>query len=291
MKIFPVCENIRTINDHLNELALFCIFIENKKWYTHKDETIEICTSKIGEWLKLSADLEKTIIANGGFYSDSVFYCEPAIGFYDDHAKLYSFLSTILTKFIYSLQAFDNMQKFVNGSSSTRYKKMKSYAVRCEKMIDSVPNDNIPLHFEHYANNLNVKYHRYIKRTNSKLNNTLSLDGNSIGYSHCILRNIRNVVSHGSFPLYYGTSYMDKALAGELVDLLIASIRMICLYIQTAMLNFCDKMESSLYDEYLESAEENPQDDKSSYFITKFNINLAKDLHYKNKYNINDFIC
>lgn len=157
-------------------------------------------------------------------------------------------------------------------------------------MIDSIPHDNIPLNFKHYANNLSIKYHRYIKRINSELNNTLSLNDKDIGYSHCILRNIRNFVSHGSFPLQYGTSYMDEKLAGEIVDLLMAAIRMICLFIQTTVLNFCDKMESSLYDEYLESAEEKPHENKSIYFITNFNINLSKNLHYKNKYNINEFV-
>lgn len=284
-----ICSNLKSLDEHLNDLAAFCIFLANKNQYhyQHKDKPVDISTDRIGEWLKLAADLKSIEISPGGFSSDLDCWCEPRMDALDEDAETYSHLSKALTKYIFSYQALENAQKFIYSFGNDL--ELRDASVRCENLISSLTIDKLPENFEHHTLNLRKQYERYIKIYSSPFNNILNLPKDDIAYCHCILRNLRNIISHGGFPLNYGIDPMDIESAVILIKLLNSAIRMVCIYIQIIIISFCDGIKSPQYYEMYEHCIEESSEEKSMYFLEKFNINLAKNLHYNSQYNISDF--
>jgi hypothetical protein len=288
-----ICESLLPLDEHLEELALFCIFVGEVNDYDFKDEKVSVSINKVGEWLKLAADLKSVEISPGGFTSVNDFYCETRMEVLDEDSRNYSQLSLKLTKYIFAAQAFENMQKFLNGIAIERGAKKRSHTLRCEELFDTLNNNQLPVDFHHHATNFTNRFESYREHYKPSFNNELKLNHQSNAYAHCLLRNLRNYVSHGSFPLEYGLGGNDVFVIKKLSSLLTTAIRLYGIYIQAGISNFCRGMTSDLYESRKERCEEDINDDYDEgecvYFLENFNLQLARKLHYPLDFSVTSY--
>ncbi|EGQ7815847.1 hypothetical protein ABVD54_005039 [Vibrio parahaemolyticus] len=252
MEKCPKCSKFRKIDAHLFELASFCTVLDNVADFKDEEEDALVSTVTIGEWLKLAAQLDNVVIDTWKFTDGAEFFCETVADACDSDTKHYSAYSTALTKFIFVSNALEEMYRFISphylSSDKVKNRKLRKPSMQATALVDIYEEDDFPLYFKHKVENFIEAFNccDYIKDKPLGGMKNVKLEDNS--YALHLIRNIRNYVAHGVFPISENPEWTSDYLAHQaLYEVLLSSCRLACLYIQVFLNKYNTGMQSDDY--------------------------------------------
>lgn len=284
-----ICSMARVLSEHLIEVGLAANYLGNKSIYTSEHGTATIETETIGNWLQLAAQLENVEVNTWKFESsDAALYCGTWADNIDDHSKHYTKHATALTRFIFVCNALEEAYRFIDhlyshmatrkGIAKSRLKKTSSLRAvgLLDDLIERVGAATIPQSFEHHCGNFIRLFNRY------KAEHGAAVGGIDAGaeklptYALQLVRNLRNHVAHGTFPLGPPQDYGGYEDSEELVLMLRHACRVAALYIQIILSRFSTGFESWDYESI-----RNAHSKKFDRFLEKCTLEYILDLHLK----------
>ena len=291
------CAELRSLSLHLHELALVCEYLGNSTQYSDGESTRDVRSETIAEWLKLASQLEEVKVDAWKFEYDS-FYCG-AEHVSSDSAH-YSLYATSLTQFIFVTSALEEVYRFVDGHYSSladangvpeKSRLRRSSSIRAAALVDAIPESSWPKHLAHLSQNYRRIFERYRKEYKGELSGMQFADEAKPAYALHLIRNLRNHVAHGVFPLIPNPDYswgtgVDRE---DLLQLLGHSCRLSALYMQTLMQRFNTGFMSPDY----RSCEDafGPEFD---HFLTHCNVGYIGILHLQGAFSLTkafDYEC
>lgn len=280
------CSELRDLDLHLYELALFCELLNNER---NDEDGQAIRTETISKWLKLASYLEKVEIDVGKFSLLGIF-CEPAMAMEDSESKHHSQLSFALTRFLYVTNALEELYRFasphyvgIRTASGTKWDKA---SMQTRQLLNHFTvSIKQPLHIEHLTNNYIRAFSRYLEVFPNKLVNISSPEKLGCGLDY--VRNFRYFVAHGRFPLIDDPDYNEdrKGMAEKriLIYILNMSCRITALSMQMLLpLISCGFQPSDRYS-YLAG-----DPDTGDLFKEHCTFDYLTNLHIKQPFGINE---
>ncbi|WP_146181453.1 hypothetical protein [Aeromonas sp. HMWF016] len=285
----PICSNFRDLPSHLYELAEFCRFLDNRNEYERHDVKRMVETKVISDWLKLAAELEVVKINSWKFGDDNAaMYCRPIADEYDSNSKHYTAYSTALTRFIFVSNALEELYRFVDGyyllipsiAKLDERKKLRDASLRATVLVDELKSSELPLNFEHSISNLTATFDYYQSIFKPSLSGMKGAKVTDHSYGLHLVRNLRNYVAHGIFPILDNPEYWSgtEISRNKLISLLFHACRASSLYIQALLFKY---NAGFLLDDYAQVASMSWEDGYEEYFVKNCTIDLALNLHTK----------
>ncbi len=286
------CANLRPLGLHLQELALLCEYLGNSEPSPDGKSYRVARTQTISDWLKLTAQLDEVKV-NSWMFEYDAFYCGDAADRVSSDSVHFSLYATALTRFVFVTHALEETYRFVEK----HYKPLAAYkcipeskrpkrnSLKASELIDSIPNEFYPEYLEHYAINYKLLLTRYLQTHSSELSG-MSLANEALpSYALHLVRNIRNHVAHGIFPLIPNPDYILNSDFDRnyLLQLLNASCRISALYIQALLGKYNSGFCS---DEY--QAIEGAIGPEYEYFLANCNIEYLRILHLNSTFSLVD---
>ncbi|ETV01961.1 TPA: hypothetical protein NJJ53_005034 [Pseudomonas aeruginosa] len=297
----PICSETRALSEHLIELALAANYLGNKSTYTGDHGTATIRTETIGDWFQLAAQLESVKINTWKFESPyAALHCETWADNIDDHSKHYTKHATALTRFIFVCNALEEAYRFIDhlyspmaatkGIAKRQLKNSSSLraVTLVDELFEKIGTAALPLHFEHHCGNFIALFNRY------KTEHSATVGGINAGaeklptYALQLVRNLRNHVAHGTFPLGPPEDYGGYEDSEELVLMLRHACRVAALYIQIILRWFSPGFESWDYHSIQDA-----QSKEFDRFLEKCTLEYVLDLHLKSDFALHQdpYVC
>lgn len=290
----PVCDTLRPLSDHLYEMALFCTYLENSITYSSSDETREVHTLVIGNWLRLASQLESVEINAWKHAGDDGLWCGTVADRYNIDSKLFTRYSTALTRFIYICYALEETYRFVSPnyidlikkSGQKQSKKIRNCSLQSAFLMDKLNREELPDHFDHIIGNLIFyfdKYHQYHRPAVTGLNGATKKHPS---YGLHLIRNLRNHIAHGLFPLM--NEFIDPDDSPSifiLINLLHHASRSSTIYIQALIKKYCNEFKSYEYE-----AIEDAYGEEFDKFLENCTMTYALLLHKQGKFSLNKWM-
>ncbi len=291
----PICSKVRTLSEHLIELGNAAEMLGKQSTYTSEHGSVSIRTETIGKWLLLAAQLERVEIDTWKHGDHGAFYCEPIAGSQDDHSRHYSDHATNLTRFMFVCNGLEETYRFIDHlyTPLANVQKLKSSArkrtssLRAIALIDDLfrrlgPTAE-PRDFDHLAGNFMALFESY--SVNHKAAVSGMGDGAETRKTHALhlIRNLRNHVAHGTFPIGPPTDYGGYEDNDQLIQLLKHGCRIAALYMQIILHGFCDRFESEDYKAMLDAHGHEFED-----FIKRCTLAYVRDLHSEGDFALNN---
>ncbi|MHB1566111.1 MAG: hypothetical protein ACYCXG_05270 [Acidiferrobacter sp.] len=294
----PICSETRGLTEHLIEVGLAADYLGNTSSYLSEHGTATIRTETIGEWLRLAAQLEKVEINTWKFEcSDAGFYCGIAGDNIDAHAKHYTTHATALTRFMFVCNGLEEAYRFIDhlyGPLSVRKdvakgRRKRTSSLRAVALLDDLFERKgpsaAPQDFEHHCGNFIRFFDRYKAEHNATVDGVDSGTENRLTYGLQLVRNLRNHVAHGTFPLGPPADYGGYEDGEELVLMLRHACRVSALYIQIILRWFSPGFESYEYRAILDA-----NGKEFDRFIEECTPKYIQDLHVESDFALhNDF--
>lgn len=293
----PICLETRGLYEHLTEVALAANYLGNESTYESEHGTATIKTKTIGDWLMLAAQLKTVDIDAWKFepLSKTAVYCEPVADNINACSKHYTNHATALTRFMFVCNALEETYRFINhlyeplslrkGTSNRQIKRTSS--LRAVALLDDLfereTGSAAPRDFEHHCGNFIRLFDRY------KAGHRVSVAGIDAGaenrstYALQLVRNLRNHVAHGTFPLGPPADYGGYEDSEELALMLRRACRISALYMQVILRWFSPELESPDYCAILDANEKEPD-----WFIEKCTLEYVQDLHVKSDFALHN---
>ena len=285
------CKELRPLSVHLYELAQFCSYLDNTVDYIDGSSKRKVKSKVISDWLKLASQLEKVEIDAWKFEDITPhLYCEPLADEVDSNTSHFSDYSTALTRFIFVTNALEETYRFVaqnyeqlaNSQCIPKNKRLKKASMQAAALIDSIPKQIFPKHFDHLVDNYVSLFNDYSKEYKTEISAFKDTLPRTSSYGLNIVRNIRNHVAHGVFPLIDNLEYFG-ARKGErdfLIQLLRYSCKLAAIFIQILIGKFNHGFESVEYQRC------KAIDDKEfHYFITNCTNEYIANLHIEGEFS------
>lgn len=286
---YPYCTTLRPLASHLHELALACEFLGNAATYSDADSKRTVRTETIGDWLKLASQLEEVKV-NAWRFEQDLFYCGTVADRVSSDSTHFTLYSTALTRFIFVTSALEEIYRFVDG----RYKEYadanqipekfrpRSNSIKAAILIDSFLPNAWPLHFKHCVENYKRIFSRYLNDHQIELTGMQYALEAAPAYALHLVRNLRNHVAHGVFPLINNPDYswgvdFDR---DDLIELLNQSCRMIAIYGQMLIGRFNSGFLSAEYQSC-----EDAEGPEFEYFLGHCNIDYINNLHVQQSFS------
>ncbi|MHB1124057.1 MAG: hypothetical protein ACYC0T_15245 [Ramlibacter sp.] len=288
----PICSVTRGLSEHLIEVGLAASYLGNKSPYSSEHGTATIRTETIGDWLKLAAQLEKVEVNTWKFESsDAGFYCGTVAQNIDAHSEHYTTHATALTRFVFVCNGLEEAYRFIDhlyGPLSVRKGVAKKDHKRTSSMRAVALLDDCferegasaaPRDFEHHCGNFIGLFNRY------KAEHHAAVGGIDPGaekrptYALQLVRNLRNHVAHGTFPLGPPADYGGLEDSKELVLMLRHACRIAALFMQIILRWFSPGFES--YDYNSSRGAHGKEFDR---FIERCTLEYVLDLHVKSDF-------
>jgi hypothetical protein len=288
------CSQFRSISNHLFELGLCCELLDNEINYLDDvdgEQSRIIKSSVIGQWLKLAGQLNKVEVDTWQYSDGSEYYCETIAYMQDSNSKHWTDYSTALTRFMFVTNALEETYRFVAEKYNIHAEKLKiTKANRFRKpsmkaafLIDTIPKRYFPKHFLHKSNNYKSLFKTYQKFFGAQLTGLNKISGEATSYPLHLIRNLRNHIAHGIFPIVDDPEYFgDQDEAITIVHLLGQSARLAALYIQMLMRMSNQTFNSIDYHQIIDSDDRGYQT-----FIAMCNMNYVISLHLDSKFTLN----
>jgi hypothetical protein len=247
--------------------------------------------------LRLASQL-KTVEIDAWKFEPSAgdaFYCEPVAENIDAHGKHYTTHATALTRFVFVCNGLEEAYRFIDhlyGSLAVRKSIPKKDLKRTSSMRAVALFDDLferegasaaPRDFEHHCGNFIGLFNRY------KVEHNAAVGGLDAGaerlptYALQLLRNLRNHVAHGTFPLGPPTDYGGYANSKELVLMLRHACRVAALFMQIILKWFSPGFESYDYNSMREA-----HGKEFNRFIEKCTLEYVLNLHVKADFALHD---
>lgn len=207
-----------------------------------------------------------------------------------NHFSLYS---TVLTRFIFVVSALEEVYRFVDGyynsSADAEHipekSRPRSSSIKAAILIDTIPRDSWPKHLVHLVQNYKSVFSRYMKDHRGDLSGMQFADEEMPSYALHLIRNLRNHVAHGVFPIIPNPDY-SFGIDGErdkLLQLLNRSCRLSAVYIQMLMQTFNTGFMSEEYQSCVEASGR-----AFKHFVAHCNVGYIGVLHLKGNFSLAD---
>lgn len=284
----PTCSGTRGLDEHLIEVSFAAHFLGNTSPYLSEHGTTKIRTETIGDWLRLAAQLEKVEVDTWKFESSDGLYCGSIGDNIDAHAKHYTTHATALTRFMFVCSGLEEAYRFIDhlyGPLSARKGTAKGLlkrtsSLRAVALLDDLFESEgvlaMPQDFRHHCNNFIMLFDRYKASHAAALGGMGLLAEGRLTFALQLVRNLRNHVAHGTFPLGPPAEYGGHEDSEELVLLLRHACRVSALYIQIILRWFSLGFESYEY-----RAIEGGNGKEFDHFIENCTLEYIQDLHVK----------
>ena len=215
----PVCSGLRPLSMHLYELAAYGDFLDNNRiTYVRKKNILlpdqEARTSTISGWLRLASQVERVELNTFQFQAAHI-YCEPVADALGSDAEHYSRIATSLTRFVFFCNALEETYRFLNPTYEAAYDRaaqsgkieyLRSPSMQASAVLDQSSGIAIPIEYKHLVENLAKVTDIYLQQTGATLD-TSGKTLKDLSYGVQLIRNIRNQVAHGVFPLLENPEY------------------------------------------------------------------------------------
>lgn len=285
-----ICNSYRPLEEHLFELSELCRYLNNHAEFTYQKKSTYVYTEVIANWLKLACHLQKVDMSWWRFRDDmSEIYCPSDIDEVNSDKQHYTNYSTVLTRFMYISNAVEETYRFVHNryddiesiKEIPKEKRFRDASMRATVTLDKVFSQKLPVHYMHAMTSLNSAYQAYADAYAQQLKGTHNAKVSDASFGLHIIRNIRNSIAHGSFPIIDNPIYVgNERMKQLLLTLLIRASRFSALYIQSVILNCCENFNS--HDYYLMNEVWGETED---YFEKNCTVEYAKHLHIKGEFS------
>ncbi|MBO2601871.1 hypothetical protein I6M34_01895 [Shewanella algae] len=240
------CKCLRPISNHLYELARLGELLNNSNEFISEERSRVVSTYDLSQWLKLAAQLVSVKVDAWKFSGVDGLWCRPAADMYDSDSKHYSNFCFHLNRFIYTYNALEEVYKFLDGHYSDIPKKVRSHSIKFAILLDNSEELLIPENFWHLSENFQNIVGRYHSAFQRKIDSEMMFNGKA-SYALDLIRNIRNHIAHGVFPIVENPDYdIFDGKMSLVVKLLGHSCRLAALYIQIAFMNFNHGFEGDI---------------------------------------------
>jgi hypothetical protein len=292
----PICSGTRALAEHLIEVGLAGDYLGNTSSYLSEHGTATIRTETIGDWLRLAAQLEKVEVDTWKFESpDAGLYCGTVGDNIDAHAKHYTTHATALTRFMFVCNGLEEAYRFIDhlyGPLSVRKGIAKGQLKRTSSLRAVALLDDLferegataaPQDFEHHCGNFIKLFDRYKAVHTAAVGGIESGAESRLTYALQLVRNLRNHVAHGTFPLGPPADYAGYEDSEELVLMLRHACRVSALYMQIILRWFSAGFQSYEY-----RAIRNGNGKEFDRFIEKCTLRYLQDLHMKGEFALHN---
>ena len=262
--------------------------LDNTNEYKRNGSIRFIKTQNISDWLKLAAELESVNINSWRFAdTESAASCEPIADEYDSDSKHYTDYSTAITRFIFVCNALEEIYRFVDLHYSPiknhRSKELKEPSIRAAFLVENITKNELPIHFAHLIKKFTISFDFYKNKYKTHVSGVNGESSTKTSYGLHLVRNLRNYIAHGTFPLIDNPEYWgDASTKTKLINLLTQASRVACIYIQIFLFKYNHGFQSELYDYSVRIS------DESEYFIDNCKITLALTLHTRCDFTFQD---
>ena len=281
-----ICSQLKPLDVHLFDLATYCSYLNNVIFIEKDSSKQAIKTKTIGDWLRLSAQLEHVEINTWKFAGESELYCGSAADTCDSDMEHFSSYSTALTKFIFVSNALEELYKFIapnyTNNPSIKTKGLSKPSIKTAELVSLCQDDELPVFFKHKMTSLVASFKKCKYINGKKLTGLNAATESDINYGLHVIRNIRNFIAHCDFPIIENPNdtfdYDDKKY---LISVLMNSCRMSALYIQLLIGKYNIGMMSSEYKQLMQLRGE--EFEKIKYQCTP---QAYLDLHIKGRFDL-----
>ncbi|MFM0025328.1 hypothetical protein PQR70_03475 [Paraburkholderia madseniana] len=295
-KLCPICSETRGLAEHLMEVGLAADYLGNTSSYVSEHGTATIRTETIGDWLRLAAQLERVEVDTWKFASpDAGLFCGTVGDNIDAHAKHYTTHATVLTRFMFVCNGLEEAYRFIGhlyGSLSVRKDIAKGQlkrtsSLRAVALLDDLfereGGSAVPQDFEHHCGNFIGLFDRYKAEHNAAVGGIDSGAQNRLTYALQLVRNLRNHVAHGTFPLGPPADYGGYEDSEELVLMLRHACRVSALYMQIIL-----RWYSAGFQSYNYNSIRDAHGKEFDRFIDKCTLEYVLDLHVKSDFALHN---
>ena len=278
------CGKLRPLSSHLYELAEYCKYLDNAVMFTDQDSNTKIRSAVIGDWLKLSSQLEKVEINTWKFADYSATYCGTIADRHDSDSEHFSDYSTALTKFIFVCNALEETYRFVASNydelaeinNIPPKKRFQKPSMKATYLVDRMKAAELPTHHDHFISNFVGCFKPYNSKYSPEMSGMQIVKKTDMSYGLHLVRNLRNHVAHGVFPLVDNPEYYvgEDGLIDYLIQLLTRACRVSAIYIQTLMSKYNTGFHSAEYQYAEDGAEE-----EAEFFLRNCTSDYGLRLH------------
>lgn len=287
----PLCSKTRRVSEHLIEVGLAASYLGNTSTYVSEHGTATIRTKTIGDWFNLAAQLEKVDVNTWKFESSYAGYCGTAADNIDAHSEHYTSHATALTRFVFVCNGLEEAYRFIDhlyaplaaAKSVAKKDLRRTSSMRAIALLDGLFERKgprgAPKDFEHHCSNFISLFNRY------KVEHNVSVGGIEGGaeklptFALQLVRNLRNHVAHGTFPLGPPADYGGYEDSEELILMLRHACRVAALYTQIILRWFSPGFESYDY-----NAMRDANGKEFDRFIENCTLAYVLDLHSKGNF-------
>jgi len=291
-----ICAETRGLAEHLIEVALTADYLGNTSNYESELGFAKVKTETIGDWLRLAAQLEKVEVNTWKFESsDAGFYCGTVADNIDAHAEHYTTHATALTRFMFVCNGLEEAYRFIDhlyGPLSARKgvakgQLKKASSLRAVALLDDLFEREgasaTPRDFEHHCGNFIGLFDRYRAEHSASVGGIDAGAERRLTYALQLVRNLRNHVAHGTFPLGPPADYGGYDDSHELALMLRHACRVSALYTQIILRWFSTGFES--YDYKCILSADGREFDR---FIEQCTLQYIQNLHVKGEFALHN---
>jgi hypothetical protein len=293
-----ICAGLRGLSLHLHELASFCDYLDNRRiTYVRKKGALipdqEASTAVIAGWLRLASQIERVDLDTYQFQEAHI-YCEPVNEQLRSDAEHHSLIATPLTRFVFFCNALEETYRFISPAYEKRFDRraaggmkeeyLRSHSMQATLILDERKQLSVPYGYQHLTENLLKISQIYFRQ----FGGTLDVGGRLMGdqsYGLQLVRNVRNHVAHGVFPLLENPEYSmnaDRLTRRNTINLLNQCTRIGAISIQLLLAADNDGFQSILYGETCDDF------DYGNYFSENMNREYLINLHLSQDFGLNE---
>lgn len=292
------CSKLRPLSKHLYELAEYCTYLDNTVIFKNQDPNTKVRSVVIGDWLKLSSQLEKVKINTWKFADDSALYCRPIADQHDSDSEHFSRYSTVLTKFLFVCNSLEETYRFVAANYDelpeiiklSADKRLRTPSMKASYLVDRMKEAELPTDHDHFIGTFVSRFKPYKEKYSPEMSGMDRVKQTDLSYGLHLVRNLRNHVAHGVFPLVDNPEYYmgEEGLIEYLAQLLLHACRVSGIYIQMLISKYNSGFQSQEY-----QSVEGADDDESEYFLRNCTVDYGLKLHmlgefsFENPFNYN----
>jgi hypothetical protein len=258
--------------------------------YSDLDTLRTVKTSSIGAWLELASRLERVTIDAWRFDTHDDFECRPAAEQKDSDSAHLTRYSTALTRFIFVANALEETYRFIDAyctRSNEKYAflqslKLRSPSIKSAILIDKIPREKWPENLEHLSGNFSREFKHYLSFYKIEISGMGHTAESEPSYALHLIRNLRNHVAHGAFPIAPNPEYdwMININKGNVFQILNKACRLASIYIQMLICEFNVGFCSGEYLSFDGSGGE-----EFEYFLENCNFHYVRNLHIEQDFS------
>lgn len=293
-----ICSGLRDLPLHLYELAAYCDYLDNRRTTYIRKNGVQIPdqearTATVAGWLRLASQVDHVDLDTYRFQEAHI-YCEPVNEQLRSDAEHHSLIATPLTRFVFFCNALEEAYRFVSPTYETQFDRvaaqgvkeeyLRSRSMQAAALLDEAMSPQVPYGYQHLVENLMKVAQVYLKQVCGVLD-VAGRTEKDLSYGLQLVRNVRNHVAHGVFPLIENPEYsmdVDQSIRRNTINLIKQCTRVGAIGIQMMLAIDNDGFQSALYNENCEDFE------YGKYFSEHMGRVYLLNLHRSQNFGLNE---